>query len=81
MGRGSLLKIYFGNREIKDYRSAYLAADSAHKSDVFFRTLLDHGVLAASYGLMALSTAMTGADLEDVAAAVGKALDDVRAGG
>jgi glutamate-1-semialdehyde 2,1-aminomutase len=78
IGRGSLLKVHFGDREIKDYRSSYSGADEARKSNLFFRGLLDHGVLAASYGLMALSTAMSSADIEAVAAAVGRALDDVR---
>jgi len=80
MGRGSLLKVHFTEREIKDYRSSYAGADAAQKSNRFFRSLLDHGVLAASYGLMALSTAMNGADVEAVADAVGKALDEVASG-
>jgi glutamate-1-semialdehyde 2,1-aminomutase len=77
-GGGSLLQIYIGDRHIRDYRSAYLDADATRRMTLFFHGLLDHGVLAASNGLMALSTAMTGADIEAVSDTVGRALEYVR---
>jgi glutamate-1-semialdehyde 2,1-aminomutase len=77
-GRGSLLKIHFGNGPIRDYRSAYPSAEAARRMGLFFRGLLDNGVLAASNGLMALSTAMTVADIEAVSQSVGNALEYAR---
>ena len=65
VGLGSLLKIHFADRPIRDYRSAYLTEQEAQRQAVFNRGLLNRGVLAAGYGLMALSTPMTDADIDD----------------
>ena len=46
---------------------------------VFNRTLLNHGVLAAGNGLMALSTPMTDADIHAIIAAVSGTLAEVSA--
>src|ERR1700730_2557927 len=81
VGLGSLLKIHFADRPIRDYRSAYLAAQEARRQGAFNRGLLTRGVLAAGYGLMALSTPMTDADVEAIVAAASGALAEVAASG
>jgi len=77
VGLGSLLKIHFADREIRDYRSAYLTDEEARRQTVFNRALLNRGVLAAGYGLMALSTPMTDADIDAIVEAVSGALAEV----
>ena len=79
VGLGSLLKIHFADRPIRDYRSAYMTAQEARRQAVFNMGLLNRGVLAAGYGLMALSTPMTGADVDAIVAAAAGALADVSA--
>lgn len=76
-GLGSLLKVHFTDREVRDYRSAHPRPDEAARLARFIHGLLDRGVIAASYGLMALSTAMSDADLEELAAACAGAIRDV----
>lgn len=77
VGRGSLLKIHFADRPIRDYRSAYTTEREAQRQAVFSRGLLNRGVLAAGYGLMALSTPMTDADIGKIIAAASEALAEV----
>jgi len=79
VGLGSLLKIHFADRPIRDYRSAYLTEQEARRQVVFNRGLLNRGVLAAGYGLMALSTPMTDADVDAIVAAASGALAEVAA--
>lgn len=79
VGLGSLLKIHFADRPIRDYRSAYLTEQEARRQVVFNRGLLNRGVLAAGYGLMALSTPMTDADIDAIVAAASGALEEVSA--
>jgi glutamate-1-semialdehyde 2,1-aminomutase len=79
VGLGSLLKIHFSEREIRDYRSAYITAQEARRQAVFNRGLLDRGILAAGYGLMALSTPMTSAETDAIVAAVDASLAEVAA--
>ncbi|MBF8781253.1 aspartate aminotransferase family protein [Pseudomonas fulva] len=76
-GRGSLLKVHFTDSTVADYRSAYLDGEAARRLSVFNLGLLNRGVLTASYGLMALSTCMTDADIDQVIAAADGALHDV----
>jgi glutamate-1-semialdehyde 2,1-aminomutase len=76
-GLGSLLKVHFTDRDVRDYRSAHPRPDEAARLARFIHGLLDRGVIAASYGLMALSTAMSDADLEELAAACAGAIRDV----
>jgi glutamate-1-semialdehyde 2,1-aminomutase len=68
-GLGSLLKVHFTDRAVRDYRSAHPRPEEAARLARFIHGLLDRGVIAASYGLMALSTAMTDLDLETLAQA------------
>jgi glutamate-1-semialdehyde 2,1-aminomutase len=79
VGRGSLLKIHFADRPIRDYRSAYLTEQEAQRQAIFSHGLLNRGVLAAGYGLMALSTPMTDAEIDAIIAAVSGALAEVAA--
>jgi glutamate-1-semialdehyde 2,1-aminomutase len=79
VGLGSLLKIYFADRPVRDYRSAYLSEQETKRQTVFHRAMLNRGVLAAGYGLMALSTPMTDADVDAIIAAASEALAEVSA--
>jgi glutamate-1-semialdehyde 2,1-aminomutase len=79
VGLGSLLKIHFADRPIRDYRSAYMSEPEARRQAVFHRGLLNRGVLAAGYGLMALSMPMSDADVDAIVAAASAALAEVAA--
>jgi glutamate-1-semialdehyde 2,1-aminomutase len=79
VGLGSLLKIHFADRPIRDYRSAYMTASEARRQASFNIGLLNRGILAAGYGLMALSTPMTDADVDAIVAAAAGALAEVSA--
>ena len=62
---------------IRDYRSAYMSEEEGRRQAVFSRGLLNRGVLAAGYGLMALSTPMTDADIHAIIDAASGALEEV----
>jgi glutamate-1-semialdehyde 2,1-aminomutase len=79
VGLGSLLKIHFADRPIRDYRSAHVTEQEAQRQAVFNRGLLNRGVLAAGYGLMALSMPMSDADVDAIIAAASEALAEVAA--
>src|SRR3954463_13241459 len=79
VGLGSLLKIHFADRPVRDYRSAYLTEEEAKRQTVFNQGLLNRGVLAAGYGLMALSTPMTDRDIDAIVEAASGALGEVAA--
>jgi glutamate-1-semialdehyde 2,1-aminomutase len=79
VGLGSLLKIHFADRPIRDYRSAYMTEQEVLRQAIFNRGLLNRGVLAAGYGLMALSTPMLDADIDAIIKAASGALADVSA--
>lgn len=79
VGLGSLLKIHFTDRRIRDYRSAYLTEAEAKRQAVFNAALLNRGIFAANYGLMALSLPMTDADVAAIVAAAGASLQEVAA--
>jgi len=81
VGLGSLLKIHFAEREIRDYRSAYTTEQEAKRQAVFNSGLLNRGILAAGYGLMALSTPMSAAEADAIVAAANQSLAEVAAGG
>src|SRR3954454_20427584 len=74
---GSLLKIHFADRPIRDYRSAYPTEQEVRSQSMFNLGLLNRGVLAAGYGLMALSTPMTDEDIDMIIAAASDALAEV----
>jgi glutamate-1-semialdehyde 2,1-aminomutase len=77
VGLGSLLKIHFADRTIRDYRSAYPTEREVRSQSIFNLGLLNRGVLAAGYGLMALSTPMTDEDIDMIIAAASEALAEV----
>lgn len=77
VGLGSLLKLHFADRPIRDYRSAYMSEAEAKRQSLFNLEFLNRGVLAASYGLMALSLPMTDADVESIVRAASDALAEV----
>jgi glutamate-1-semialdehyde 2,1-aminomutase len=79
VGLGSLLKIHFADRPIRDYRSAYMTEQEVLRQAIFNRGLLNRGVLAAGYGLMALSTPMTDQDIDNIVTAASEALAEVSA--
>jgi glutamate-1-semialdehyde 2,1-aminomutase len=79
VGLGSLLKVHFTDHPVRDYRSAYLTDAEAKRQSAFHRALINHGVLSAPNGLMALSTPMTDADIDAIVAAASAALADVSA--
>jgi len=77
VGMGSLLKVHFTSKATTDYRSVFQSPLEVRQLATFNRGLLDRGVLAASYGLMALSTPMTDHDLAGILRAAEAAVDDV----
>jgi glutamate-1-semialdehyde 2,1-aminomutase len=77
VGLGSLLKIHFADRAVRDYRSAYLGEEEARRQAVFNLAFLNRGVLAAGNGLMALSTPMTDTDIHAIIEAASGALEEV----
>lgn len=79
VGLGSLLKIHFTDRDIRDYRSAYLNETETKRQSVFNAGLLNRGIFAANYGLMALSLPMTDADVETIISAAAASLEEVAA--
>ena len=76
-GAGSLLKIHLVDHEVTDYRSAYPTAEEAHLLETLHRGLLNHGVLAAGNGLLALSTPMRQADMDAVIKAFADSLTHI----
>lgn len=79
VGLGSLLKVHFADHPVRDYRSAYLTDTETRRQSAFHRGLINRGVLAASNGLMALSTPMNDADIEAIVAAASDALAEISA--
>lgn len=73
-GAGSLLRVHFTDGPIQGYRSAFATPEQARRMKQFTLGLINNGVLAAPYGLMALSTPMTSADIDLVVDAVRKSL-------
>jgi glutamate-1-semialdehyde 2,1-aminomutase len=77
VGMGSLFKVHFSHRPVTDYRSVYPDAEARRRLGIFHRALLNRGILAAGYGLFALSTPMTDHDITQIISAVDDALDEV----
>ncbi len=79
VGMGSLLKIHFTDRVPTDYRSVYPTKSEAARLAHFHQSLLANGVLASSYGLMALSTPMAQTEIEQIVAAIDLSVQAVKA--
>lgn len=77
VGMGSLIKVHLSSHDVTDYRSAFLDSETARRLSVFVQGLMNRGVLAASNGLIALSTPMTDEDIDLIVQAVEGAVDDV----
>lgn len=75
VGLGSLLKIHFTDKPVRDYRSAYMSDAESRQLAAFNLNLLNNGILVASYGLMALSTPMTDDDVQEIVSAVSNSLE------
>ena len=78
VGMGSLLKVHFTEHPILDYRSVYPDASALKKQRRFIAELINRGLLPASYGLMALSTAMQDHDIEQICRAIDEALAAIK---
>lgn len=76
-GMGSLLKVHFTARVIRDYQTAIPDAAAARRMRQLMTGLLNEGVLIAPNGLLALSTPMSDADLDEVIRAFERALSKV----
>lgn len=77
VGMGSLIKVHFSESDVTDYRSGYQSPEVARRLSIFVKGVLNRGVVAASYGLLVLSTPMTLSEIDSIASAVERALDDV----
>jgi glutamate-1-semialdehyde 2,1-aminomutase len=77
-GLGSLRRLHLTDACLSDYRSTFAAADGARRVSALASALFDEGVIIASNGLMALSTAMTEADIDEIAAAFDRVLTVAR---
>ena len=76
-GMGSLLKIHFTTRAIRDYQTAIPDPEAARRMTQLMTGLLNEGVLIAPNGLIALSTPMSDADIDEVIRAFERALSKV----
>ncbi|MCJ9709170.1 hypothetical protein LWS69_09050, partial [Bordetella hinzii] len=75
------LRIHFTGQAPRDYRSIYPDAQASARLKTFVDALLAHGVLAAGYGLMALSTPMGEREVTQIVDAIDRALADTRRAG
>lgn len=78
-GLGSLRRIHFATGELRDYRSIHADAARLRLMQHLHRAMLKHGVLIAPTGMMALSTAMTPADIDEIVHAFALSLGDLLA--
>jgi glutamate-1-semialdehyde 2,1-aminomutase len=76
-GMGSLLKIHFTRRAIRDYQTAIPDPAAARRMTQLMTALLNEGVLIAPSGLLALSTPMNDSDVDEVIRAFERALSKV----
>ena len=77
-GEGSLFRLLFTDRPLRSYRDIDQAAEA--RMERLFRALLDSGVLLHTTGLGCLSTPMGDREVEELAAAVERALASVDRG-
>jgi glutamate-1-semialdehyde 2,1-aminomutase len=77
VGAGSLLKVHFTDRPLRDYRTAFPSKEEVEMLGTFNRDLLQRGIMAARSGLMALSTPMTDDDLAEIVKASVSAIQAV----
>ncbi|MEW6634003.1 MAG: aspartate aminotransferase family protein [Pseudomonadota bacterium] len=77
LGAGSLFKVHFTSHPVTDYRSVYPGKAESRKLDAFHKGLLGRGVLSSSYGLFALSTAMTEEDARNILHLIDETLGEI----
>jgi glutamate-1-semialdehyde 2,1-aminomutase len=75
-GLGSLLRVHFSDRPIRDYRSAYQSPREAEQLQRFHIGLLNRSVLGG-FGLMALCTPMGAAETDQIIRAASEAIADL----
>ncbi|WP_198421181.1 aspartate aminotransferase family protein [Mesorhizobium carmichaelinearum] len=73
-GRGSMFRIHLSAHAPDNYRQAYLSPEKAALLAAFVGHLFDGGLLMVETGTGFLSTAMSGQDIDDMAAVVLTAL-------
>jgi glutamate-1-semialdehyde 2,1-aminomutase len=75
-GHASLQRFHMHRRELVDYRSSHAAPEESSRMADFIRRLLAKGSILGSNGSIALSTAMTRADIDRFVAAVGDTISE-----
>lgn len=73
-GLGSLRRVHLTSTPLTDYRSTFSAADGAKRVSALARALFDEGVIIGGNGLMAFSTAMVEADIDEIVKTFDRAL-------
>jgi len=76
-GMGSLRRLHLTDAPLSDFRSMFAAGDASKRVAALARALFEEGVLIAGNGLMAFSTAMTEADIDEMLAAFERVLPQV----
>jgi glutamate-1-semialdehyde 2,1-aminomutase len=69
-GRASLRRIHFMPGDLTDYRSAYPSAEARARGKTLYDGLMARGFMIGPTGLIALSTAVTEAEIDQLIAAV-----------
>jgi glutamate-1-semialdehyde 2,1-aminomutase len=77
-GLGSLAQVHFTSEPVKDYRSA----EGGHHPiwPLLHLALLNHGLVMAPRGMLALSTAMSEPEVEEAVVTFGQALEQAKQG-
>ena len=73
-GLGSLRRVHLTSARLTDYRSTMTPVDGAKRVAALARALFDEGVIIGGNGLMAFSTAMTDADIDEIVETFDRAL-------
>ncbi|WP_158971308.1 aspartate aminotransferase family protein [Chachezhania sediminis] len=73
-GLGSLRRIHMTDAPLSDFRSLFANPDAVKHVGALARAVFDEGVLMAANGLMAFSTPMTDADIDEILTAFDRAL-------
>lgn len=62
-GEGSLLRLHLTSRPLRNYRDCYPSPTEKLRQVALYKGLLDHGILVAPNGLIAISTMTTESDV------------------
>ena len=77
-GAGSLVMVHFNRRKLVGYRDAHAGADAARRMGVLHKALLNRGFIIGAGGLLAISTANTDQEIDDLADAIEDSLREMR---